>query len=328
MYKKWLLTLSILIFSKLSSYGVVCNFDGSRLGDRLHFYARSKWVAHKYQLPFHIIPPPGFLRFYRFNKTTPILDVDRRDLRRVRNEGEIDREGLFALHWQFICEGWGTYHEMSSWSSMMEDRAFRDGLREDFCYLREQELIKPPEGVTSVAVHIRIGEGMDRPPRSQKFFTLKAEHISSSQRIKRPPRYRDRVRGIDLLYPMKFAPPQFYVDQIKRLSEMLDHRPLYVFIFSDILSPQKLKGEIESRVNLPNITFDAHSDESKYRRIYHEDFQSLFNFDCLIRAGSHFSQMAHLAGRHKIVIYPTSYFWYDECLYMDDIVTEVNGEVL
>ena len=62
----------------------------------------------------------------------------------------------------------------------------------------------------------------------------------------------------------------------------------------------------EALMDLPHIHFDCRKQNNGPGANVLEDFFSMMNFNCLIRAGSHFSRFVQRLGKNKVVIYPES----------------------
>lgn len=131
----------------------------------------------------------------------------------------------------------------------------------------------------------------------------------------------------DKKWPLKFPPAQYYIDQVKLLSEILENRPLYLYIFTDDKNPKALCKKIKTAVNKSNITFACRSDNNKHL-IHSTSFDDLFSlaqFDCIIRSASNFARISQIIGKHKIIIFPTHATWVNNKLIMDTINIIINN---
>ena len=156
-----------------------------------------------------------------------------------------------------------------------------------------------PENIITVAVHVRKGGGFDAPLLSKQ----------------KSPFYADQR------WPTKFPPDQYYIDQIKQLSEMLGDPPLYVHIFTDHQKPTEIVERYRKAVSKPNITYHCREEGNRHDRNILEDLFAMAKFDCLIRGSSHFSLSAQLIGNHMIVIHPKKAKWEGNKLIIEEVNT-------
>jgi hypothetical protein len=167
-----------------------------------------------------------------------------------------------------------------------------------------QEVSCPKDKIT-VAVHVRKGGGYDRP-----LFT---------EKVQTDPWLIPTTNYHDVIFPKRFPPDQFYIDQIKTISKMFQNKPLYVHIFTDSKTPGEIVQKYKKEVGLSNITFACRETENFYDKNVLEDLLSMAKFDCLIRPESYFSRMAEKIGAHKVVIYPKSFVWKNRDLTIDKV---------
>jgi len=179
-----------------------------------------------------------------------------------------------------------------------------------------EKLTLPKDKIT-VAVHIRKGGGFDPKLASIQYYDtskynteykeidISNDNINNITQIMQHTTKTDRKliqkqEYSDQLWPEKFPPEQYYVEQIKKLSQILKNKPLYVHIFTDDQHPNTLKKRIKKAVNSTHITFAC----NKHKASVLQDFFAVTQFDCLIRASSGFSYFSQVFGNHKIIIYP------------------------
>ncbi|MFH1254760.1 MAG: hypothetical protein V1646_05020 [bacterium] len=175
---------------------------------------------------------------------------------------------------------------------------------------------KLPEDRITVAVHLRRGGGYDKTPVFKEYFDShnyyvkynniqvndKRNKITVLSNITSKPNPSERIN----ISKIRFLPKQYYVDQIVKLSNLLNNIPLFVYIFTDDKDIISLVNEIKNKVNLPNITWGCRTEENAYNLNIVEDFEAISQFDCLIRPHSNFSLGASLLGNHKIIIAPSN----------------------
>ncbi len=177
----------------------------------------------------------------------------------------------------------------------------------------------PTDRIT-VAVHVRKGGGFDYPLLSQQEYT--PEQIEEVKGLPPPAiGYYD-----DIFHPTKFPPDQFYIDQIKRLSDLYRDAPLYVYIFTDDPNPENIKERYKKMVSKDNIVFESKKNHHNYKSSVIEDFFCMMKFDCLIRSSSSFSMMVDRLGYFKVSISPKKVRWAGPILVVDEVSMIINDQ--
>ena len=54
---------------------------------------------------------------------------------------------------------------------------------------------------------------------------------------------------------LKYIPDSYYIEQIKRMYELLDRKPMHIHIFIDDNNPQRLINKYTKTVNIPSISY-------------------------------------------------------------------------
>jgi hypothetical protein len=177
--------------------------------------------------------------------------------------------------------------------------------------LPKKDFIFPqlPKNCVTVALHVRKGSGPDFP-------------LLSDQKNENP----DKIYA-DRRHPLKFPPDSFYVNQLKRIYEVLGQIPLYVYIFTDYAHPEKLAKKYTQALGISDITFDFRKKNIDSDATTIEDFFFMLNFDCLIRPWSSYSISAEILGDFTIIIGPVHSFWAGTKLIIDTIELVSNGKV-
>jgi hypothetical protein len=157
------------------------------------------------------------------------------------------------------------------------DPTFIQELKQNIAPRYEIEKTIAPNDCISVAAHIRTGGG----------FVVDTE--------------QERERC-----PLRFAPDEFFINQIARIAEIFPEQNIYVHIFTDHQNPPVLKQKFEKAINNPRIIFGCRTQDNYHNANVLEDFFSMMDFDCLIRPGSHYSRFVQRLGNNKLVIYPES----------------------
>lgn len=248
-----------------------CRNEG-RFGDQLVSYSRAQWLAYKYNIPLLYVP---------FNYSDQLM------LHEKTNIFTKESKKLFPnivhlptqLNFDLLPDNNTLY--VSYWKIETDidwsNQGFVDTLRETIASRYPVQTITPPEGYVSIAVHVRNG----------------GTFLSDT----------DAKRE---LCPLRFAPEEFFIDQIARLADMFENQKLYVYIFTDHKNPAYLQKKFKNALNNPRIKFDCRRQDNSHSSNVLEDFFSMMNFDCLVRPASNFSKFVQYVGYNKIVIFPSS----------------------
>jgi hypothetical protein len=309
--KLFLLSVALLFFTQGS--GKNCNSaityydrENGRLGDLLRLYIKTKWIAYRHNVPLLHKPFPFSDQFeldYKEARYNQNLLKNFQHVEKINHDPDfIDSEKsiLYEVgYYPFIITPWG---------NALKDKKFIQLL---------QQLIKPhypiqkldlPEGIKTVALHVRKGGGADLPLYAQQVY--KNDTYIDMNMTKT---YADKS------WPLKFPPDQYYIDQLILLSAMLNDEPLYVYLFTDDQNPSALADLYKSKINKPNIIFDYRKKGNHHSKNIIQDFFSMTQFNYLIRGASHYSEAAHIIGNYEIAIYPKDYIWEEKKL----IITKV-----
>lgn len=299
-----------------------------RFGDQLFLLLTTLWVSEKYNIPYIPNLHPLLQGLYINNLQCRHRNLPITSCSSEKSLKELKKPSIIHINYGYTDTDWSYHLAFHQWNSLRANRPFLEKFRK-LIQLREPEkysLIRPSKEYLSVAVHIRLYEEGCSLKSKQLFSDQEQNHILQSQGN------NSELYYIDYYYPLKFPPLQYYIDQLNYLSELLPTRSFYVFLFSDYPDIKKIETIIQGQIKSPKqFKFDWRehnfSRKDSLETIY-EDFYSLLNFDCLIRSGeSNFSQMAHIAKDYEYVIFPTSYYWNDDCLHMTDIHVEKNNQL-
>lgn len=302
---------------------------GGRFGDKLIMYIKAKWVAHQYNVPFYYKPfsysdqlmmheletwhTPNLPR--QFSQHTTLQYVSENFGTNLQQNNET----LYTIHYYFMPPSWGNYQkkydsqEVSMWIGAINNETFRNELRRVIKPRNALNVIQLPEDKISVAVHVRKGGGFDWPLLSPQQYN--ANNLDTQN----TPPYETQEIYSDRAWPLKFVPDQFYIDQIKKISEMLDNTPIHVQIFTDDQNPQALLETYKAAVNKPNVSYGCRKEVNHHTKNVLQDLFSMAQCDCLIRAGSNFPQIAQLIGNHRIVLFPKSMKWLGKTMIVDEV---------
>lgn len=259
-----------------------------RLGDKLLQLTKALWVAETYRIPFRYTPFMYSDKF-KIHSHLPNSATFNTTIHEIKTEKEIKNRpanSLALISYYFKADSWQDPILVHTWKGLVDNDIFLEKLRTYIAPNFSLDLNLPSDRV-AIAVHIRKGSGGDHPL------------------------YSDSVtRGFaDKLWPFKFPPESYYIEQIQKLSKMFNHEKLYVYIFTDYLNPIALLSRIEKAVNLPNILFDCKKN-GDYQANILKDFFEMTCFEVLLRGGSNFSQAVHLVGNFKLVVFPVRAEWH------------------
>lgn len=257
--------------SKIGPSAITCILNGGRFGDNLVSYCRLKWASRMFDIPLLYVP---FLysdelalheneKMYtqeehkRFHRTIHLI---KKNFPYVVSKND---NTLYVCRWKSnIVINWN-------------DQDFLTEIKKNITPLHEIEKVVLPEGMISVAVHVRNGGTFAGDTQQEK----------------------DRC-------PLRFVPEEFFIQQINRIASMFPEDNVYVYIFTDHPNPKELVKKFEHTLNNPRIFFDCRQEGNNHRSNVLEDFFSMMDFDCLIRPGSHFTRFVERLGNNKMVMYP------------------------
>lgn len=324
---------------------IVSDGRSGRLGDNLLTYCKAKYLSYKYNLPLYIAP---FEYADKLGlRSEPIIhdheDRSSHHKIQVNNESDlsqaletIKQPTYFNVHLltqlnEHAPNNPLVNYERWAWTpSIIQELCiqhpeFGKTLKNMLTPLRVTKTLKLPKDKICVAVHIRTGGGFDKPLLSHQYYDTQSHPIEYKQFVLHqdshdlqkalleniPTIDKETKTGefADEIWPDRFPPEQFYVDQIKKLSEFLNNQNIYVYIFTDDANHKALTKRIKQMVNKKNITFSCKNSHNAHNVDVLEDMTNMAQFDCLIRPGSHYSYMAQLMGNHNIVVYPLKEKW-------------------
>jgi len=296
--------LSIIHFTSMASSAISYGFSGGRLGDNLLSYAHAVWIAHKRGIPLLYRPfkHSEKLELSRIHASYDKVKDEQFDkfIHLSEQEGQkydifdlkIDEKILYMVPYFPHSKLDTLTYDWSYFDLDWNDVGFVTELRKGIALInKEPSLIDLPEGRIAVAIHIRTGEGHD--------WTLQF-----------------RSNTDDQIFPLKFPPVSFFIEQVKRMSELLGDQPLYVHIFTDSPRPEYFTELLQKEVNKPNILYGYRQNADLL-----DDFFAITQFKYLIRGESNFVFMASVLAQCKICIVPTNYAWIDS---EHMIITEID----
>ena len=282
---------------------------GSRFGDNLLGYCKAKWIAYKYNLPFYLKVFPHAQELALAQKDSLLSAGIRKG---YTQEVHVTRQKINWLQESRTLYYLSLNTKSIAWSITNTDSLFmqfRQELQELISPVRKPSLPTLPHDMISVAVHVRKGGGYDRP-------------LLSDNPDKTEP-YPTGTHYADQIWPLKFPPDTFYIDQIRYLYTYFGNQPLYVYIFTDDKNPPEIVRTFSSALSDCQLQFACRDTENGPDKNVIDDLMGLSIFDCLIRPTSNFSVCAQLIGNHQIIIWPKQYHWEHAQLIIDDVTVYI-----
>jgi hypothetical protein len=337
-----LFTYTTCFFSPSPHCAITNDITGSpyaRLGDQMVRYCKAKWLAYKYNIEFFLTSFPHSDQFAFSKIEKNIQDLDKKKFKKevfIKRENDLmsylkknKEDTLFSvgLHTGINDEDKSDCLSLAPlYSLSRKNKVFETEIKMLLQPFVQIPQINMPDGMITVAVHVRKGGGFDVPLSSEQYFdgnelfeVYKIIDLDSNgQRLKTAEKPGKvickgwRKRPSDRIWPMRFPPEQYYVDQIKRLSALLCDAPLYVYIFTDDSKPQEILERLKRTVNKQNIIFATRCGENVYGDHAIEDMFAMAQFDCLIRSLSDYAFIPQLIGSHKIIFFPLHKRWISE----------------
>jgi hypothetical protein len=341
-YGKWSVGIALGFLSCFSSLvlarpsAVTYTFEGAgRFGDCVMIYCKAQYYAHEngYTLLYKPFKFSDELKLhYCQTYWTQDLENEFKYKKRVTCSLDVDAQSVDTL---FIVDIFTSLADsaprqthkrtepIDHWINLFADEIFLMMQKDPEYKAIIKDMLTPyrtlthqalPQGYITVAVHVRKGGGVDGNLLSQQLYT---EYKRTGQKI-----FPVNYWIADCACPLRFPPNQFYIDQLNNLSELVNHYPLYVQIFTDDADPQQLLRCFQEHCHRSIVLTLGTADIWWNRTI--EDAVNMSLSDCLIRPCSFFSGVAQLMGDHKLIIRPDDFCWDEQKLYIIDTVFTIN----
>ncbi len=294
------------------SNAVTYEFSNGRFGDNLISYIHGRWIAYKYgiELLYRPFPYSDQLQLHKMHNQFDDLQINTynevvrfprdcgyQSILNIKTSGNILYIVPYFPHCKADINRHNYFHFDIDWS----DRAFLDILRKEIAPIAPLPQLNLPKDRFTLAVHVRVGSAKD------KIFQVRSP----------------KSKFADKRHPLKFPPDEFFVSQIKKISELLNDEPMYVYIFTDSSDPKALLENYRVSINKSNITYGCREKGNHHEQNVLEDFFAFLQFDCLIRGESNFAIIPDLIGKHKIVAYPLNYQWDVNKLEITEVETTI-----
>ncbi len=317
----WLSSIAIC-FPSQQGNAITYNLSG-RFGDNILQYCRAKWCSFIYDIPLIYKPfqHSNKLAMHQLEKIKYIQGIEKQFKHRVNLKEDIPTINVNAVSQTLFIKNSYTQGFIKTkpdgivYEYMIQYPQFGKELRKMLQPAIQVKNLDLPADKITVAIHIRKGSGPDKPLASVQQYVSNDYSVTYEKQS-----LGKRYFFIDKVYPTKFPPEQYYIDQIKKLSFLLNDTPLFVYIFTDAKDPINLVKRFEKIINKPNITF-ACNESNVFNYQYHfiDDYYNMAQFDCLIRSSSHFGLAAQMLGNHKIIIHPQHAQWINDKIVIDKV---------
>lgn len=245
--------------------------NGGRFGDNLLSYAKTKWLARNHNLQLLYLP---------FDYSDQLHLSEQETMITPEREKQFSKTKYIPFSASFIPSLNKNILYINHWRAKTvidwSDLEFVEELKKTIAPRYPLEKIAIPTDCLSIAVHIRTGGGFAADTQQEK----------------------DRC-------PLRFVAPEFYIQQIQRITDMFPAEKLYVHIFTDHQKPEELVDVFKKALKNKHIIF-GYRDDNRHNKNVLEDFFSMMDFYCLIRPGSHYSRFVERLGNNKLVIFPES----------------------
>jgi hypothetical protein len=292
-----------------------------RLGDQMLAYATAKWLSYKYQIPLLYQPFQHSEKFkLHLNEKLPAEQNQHQYAQDVSIEPSTVLHKISSdstLYISHLNVKNDVLQDLDSTGRCVaQDPQFKKIVTDMFTPTVPIKKLKLPKRRITVALHVRKGSGRDQPLLSRQLYDTKS-YLSKT--IRTIDKTDVKKLHADERYPNKFPPDQFYIDQLRLLSDLLDNQLMYVYLFTDYKDPQRLVNIYKLALRRPNITFAYHSPELLQEMDVIDDYWNMAQFDCLIRGGSNLSRAAQLFGNHTVVIYVKDCHWHADAVVADEV---------
>jgi hypothetical protein len=307
-------------------------------------FCKAKYFAKKYKLPF-LYKPFSYSDQFALHSQETILNeehlkqfskvIEVTKLEDIENNLQSQEPILFECHFLSITPPMYFYSR--------EDRDFEQAIKSLFAPIIPIAPLPKPEGVITVALHVRKGGGFDKPLASAQEYAG-TEQIKGLYLFKKNPsgshddiwpikwpvgtKYAEAVKKYvtkknncsDYIWPIKFPPDQYYIDQLKELAKMLPGKNLLVYLFTDDPNPENIMQRYSTAlIDCPRIIFSYRQKGNHHTKNVLVDLFSIIQCDCLISASSSFAHAAQLLGNHAIFLFPMHAITFPDRIIMDTI---------
>ena len=295
------LTISSATWSQngVTYSGLIAN----RFGDYLVSYCNCRWLAHIYDLEFYYNPFQYIDQLTASTCHKQAKDHTQKNSITLASALEITSTDSDVL---YITRDQATEDIEIDW----DDRSFLEILKREISPLNSSILqkIEFPANHFSIALHVRRGGGADRSLFQEDVVT-NAEGINVIYKQWPTPEQWDESQCADKIWPTRFPSDLYYIEQLKALIRMHSDKKIYVHLFTDDPSPEKIAAKYEAALNNPQVHFGYRKENNSHDTNVLEDFFSFMAFDALIRSASNYSKIAAAIAEIPYEVFPTDSRW-------------------
>ncbi len=326
----FLLLLAIPIFPR-TPHAITYKIEPwRRLGDMITTVGKADYFAYTYDMKLLYKPFPYSDQFQlhitqqlftpelasTYSKTVPFTTI-----------AELEKELASADPILFECHFLTQSPILYTFSRT--NYHFEQRIKKMFTPLAPIERLPKPEGVITVALHVRKGGGFDRPLASTQEYSKEESPLKGVYLYKHNPAgsytdvwplhwpagqaYIEAVRTLvlkrnlfsDYTWPIKFPPDQYYIDQLTYLAQQFEGKNLLVYLFTDDPNPHAIVERYSAALKeYPRLIFSYRQAGNHHTKNVIHDLFCLAQCDCIISASSSFANAAHLLGSHALIIVP------------------------
>lgn len=298
--KKFFLIIIIMFIVRADARksAITCT-RGGRLGDKLISYCKAKWLAYKYDLDF-FCPP------FQFSDSLMLYELEQpyhkgihkkfKKLVTLSDESQIDANSTDILYFSpFHIKPQGFENPIDILETCHENPEFFQQFKKMITPRVPIRSIDIPQGMPSIAVHVRRGGGFDLP-------------------LLHGTKPKPGVEYADVRWPKRFPPDEYYIQQLKDMMKLFDPKQeVYVHLFTDDPHPERMVEKYTQAIGRRGVHFGYRIDND-YTATVLEDLMGMTQFDYIIRSTSLFSFIALLLGHHRCMVWPKYAEWNDNLL--------------
>ena len=286
----WILVPFFCNANELRQRHAISYQGGHRFGDRMLVYAQARYLSYITSVPFlynHFIysdqvtieedarafeeEQGHYQRRILINSPSTFFDL----ISSIDNPNALST--LFVLdYFPSDISEW----ESNPWMKLLLNIPWQEKGFHNYLQKTASPKIQIPnfrkEGVLNVADHVRTLSGADTADTSIAKLPLKHPNLT------------------------------YHKNQIRRVYDLNQQKPMFVFIFSDTKNPQALIGDFRSSFENMNIEFGIQILNQADINYAVQDFYAMQKFDVLIATQSNFSMMASRIGSFDMILTPLS----------------------
>jgi len=291
--KKYYPVLSIFLLFSYKIHTQACTYSppGGRIGDHINIYIKLFYGADYFGFSDDQI----CIRNTQYEKFFPRLIHHKKSYESIKNpftkqsvitndEYQLkyphETNVIYLIGYNFYTQNSGIHtferaqeHFDAFYNEIEQNPELYTKIKNTLKPDKSLKIFSPPHTILSVALHIRTGG--------------------------------DHEDFMEKKWPRRFLPHTYYIESLKRVSELFNDQPLFVSLFTDDSRPEKIVELYKKTLQKSNIAFCYRQLDNTHDKNILEDLFSMAQFDILIRPWSQFSRIAQfLSESIKLTIYP------------------------